>query len=82
MDGVFVDEFDDVFIAEVFGDEMNVLRYTFRRVVLVLEESESGPLRMFFPKCENGFGSLQSAPSGKVENGVLAAGNLRIVEVA
>lgn len=79
---MLVDEFDDFLIADVVGDEMNVLRNTFRCVVFMLQEGESGPLGMFFPKFENGFGSLQRASPSEVENGVLAMGNFWVVEIA
>lgn len=37
---------------------------------------------MFSPKFENGFGSLQRTPSGKVENSVLTTRDRRVVEIA
>ena len=82
MNWVFVDQFDDVLIADVVGDEMNFLRNTFRCVVFVLQEGESGPLEMFSPKFENGFGSLQRTPSGKMKNSVLTTRDRQVVEIA
>ena len=48
----------------------------------MLEESKSGPFGMFFPNLKNGFGSLQGAPPGEMKNGILAAGDVRVIEIA
>jgi hypothetical protein len=37
MDGVLVDEFDDFFLTQIVGDEVDVIGDFLRRVVLVLK---------------------------------------------
>ena len=79
---MFVDQLDELFVANVVGNELDVFRGGIRSVVLVLEESKSGPFGMFFPKLKDGFGSLQGAPAGEMKNGILAAGDVRVIEIA
>ena len=81
MNWMLVDEFDNFLIADVVGDEIHISRDFRGSIVLVLEESESGPFRMNLPKFENGFSALEGASSRQVKDGVLFAGNFRIVEV-
>ena len=78
---MFVDEFDDALITNIVGDQIHVWGDISGCVILVLEESESGPFRMIFPKFENGLSALESTSSRQVKDGVLFSGNCRIVEV-
>ena len=49
VDGVLIDESDDVVVAHILGDEIDVAGHALRRIVFVLQESESGPLGVFGP---------------------------------
>lgn len=81
MDGVFIDKLDDLLVAQVVGDQVDIFRDTLWGIVLVLQERESGPLGVGLPKFENGFGSLQGASSGEMEKGVLFAGDCGVIEI-
>ena len=82
MNGMFVDQLDDVFVAEVIANEVDIVGDLFRSVVLVLQECESGPFGMVLPKLQDGLCSFQGASSGKVEDRVLAPWDFLVVEVA
>ena len=59
MNGMLIDELDDALITNIVGDQIHVWGDISGCVILVLEESESGPFRMTLPKFENGLSALE-----------------------
>lgn len=82
MDGMLINEFDDVLVAQVVRDEIYVFWDFIGSIILVLEKGESGPLRVFFPKLEDGFRPLQRAAARKVKDGVFLPDDRSVAEVS
>lgn len=78
---MFVGEFDDLVIAEIVGDEADILWNLSGGIVSMLEEGEFGPFGMFGPGAEDGGGPFEGAAAGEVEKGFRLARDAVVKEV-